>query len=227
MNDPRPWAVVPVKTLDCAKQRLAPLLSSGERALLAGTMLQDVLTVLVGHPSLGGTLVVTNDGRAAELASAAGAFVLPDAPDRGLNAAVSHAAQELAVEGCPGIILVPADLPSIKPADIEALASVPRVLPAVTIVEATADGGTNALACWPPQAIRFRYGGNSFRLHLASASARGVQATVLDLARLARDIDRPEDVLALAGEPSASRSRAFLLSSGIASRLGQPEAAAI
>lgn len=227
MNDPRLWAVVPIRSLDSAKQRLADILAPHERSGLARTMLEDVLAVLVGHSSLGGTLLVTNDSEASALAKARGAFVLPDVPDRGLNAAVSYAAHALAIEGCPGILVVPADLPSIRPADIEALAAAPQVLPAVTLVEASADGGTNAMACWPPQAIRFRYGENSFRHHLAAALAEGVRAKVLSLPGFARDIDRPQDVLALAEEQSTSRSKAYLLDSGIASRLSEPGVATI
>ncbi|MFX8832954.1 hypothetical protein ABTM77_20815, partial [Acinetobacter baumannii] len=40
------FAIVPVKRLNAAKQRLAPVLSRNERVKLARTMLHEVLTTL-------------------------------------------------------------------------------------------------------------------------------------------------------------------------------------
>ena len=53
------WAIVPVKEIDGAKQRLSDFLSPDQRRILAATMLRDVLRVLVP----GGVMVVTFSNR--------------------------------------------------------------------------------------------------------------------------------------------------------------------
>ena len=57
------WAIVPVKELDGAKQRLAPLLSPAQRRALIEVMMGEVLEAVAGAKSLAGILVVTLDPR--------------------------------------------------------------------------------------------------------------------------------------------------------------------
>jgi hypothetical protein len=62
------WAVVPVKELAVAKQRLSPCLSPEERRALAKVMLEDVLDAVSAVRQLAGMLVVTVDPVAGSLA---------------------------------------------------------------------------------------------------------------------------------------------------------------
>ena len=55
------WAVVPIKELEGAKQRLAPLLSPAERRALIEVMMGEVLEAVAGARSLAGIVVVTVD----------------------------------------------------------------------------------------------------------------------------------------------------------------------
>ena len=221
MSSPALWAVVPVKSFACAKQRLAPLLVAHERAALARAMFQDVLQVLLHSSCVAGTLVVTGDIEAATIARRAGADVLPDPCEAGLVPAVQHAARALAGARRGGMLVVPADLPLITSADIELIALGHRRSPAVTLVAASSDGGTNALACSPPDAMPLCFGENSFQRHRDSALNLDLSPKVLTLPRFGRDIDRPEDLLAFLEWPSATRAHAYLTSSGIARRLRQ------
>lgn len=221
------WAVVPVKSMAQAKQRLAGVLAPHERRALAHAMLQDVLQALTTSTGLAGTLVVTNDATAMTLARAAGADVLPDAPDAGLVPALQHAAQTLAQQGREGMLVVPADVPLITPQDIVRIAQRhddhARRGPAVTLVYASNDGGTNALACSPPDALPLRYGPDSFRLHVQAARALGLTPDVLHMPRFGRDIDGPADLRALLAEPgtTGTHTRSWLRTSGIAQRLAE------
>ena len=63
------WAVVPIKELDGAKQRLAPLLSPAQRRALIEVMMGEVLEAVAGAKSLAGILVVTLAPEAAAVAS--------------------------------------------------------------------------------------------------------------------------------------------------------------
>ena len=100
-------------------------------------MLGDVLSACV---SVGATTVVSNDAPAAELAAELGAAVLAD-PGGGQGAAVA-AALALLFEG-PALV-VNADLPLVRPADLLALLAM--VPPGGLAYAPAADGTTNALA---------------------------------------------------------------------------------
>ena len=67
------WAVVPIKELEGAKQRLAPLLSPAERRALIEVMMGEVLEAVAEARSLAGVLVVTLDPEATALAKRLGA----------------------------------------------------------------------------------------------------------------------------------------------------------
>lgn len=218
-SKPRLWAVVPVKPFDRTKGRLAPLLSRAERETLAAAMLSDVLAALARTKSLAGVLVVTGDSKAAEIARKAGAKIIHDAENAGTSAAVAKAARHLADTGRDGMLVVPADVPEMTTADVDAILAAHRVAPAVTIVPASVDGGTNALACSPPDAIRFCFGDDSFRLHRIAAKSGGIEAAVLKLTRLEQDIDRPDDLAEFMTRPSKTRSYACLAAAGVTQRL--------
>ena len=70
------WAVVPVKEMAGAKQRLASCLSPEERRALATIMLEDVLDALSAVPQLAGILLVTVDPVATSLAGRYGARIV-------------------------------------------------------------------------------------------------------------------------------------------------------
>lgn len=213
------WAVVPVGLFAQAKRRLTPCLMPHERAACARAMLEDVLSALGRTPSLAGVVVVTSDAEAAAMAHAAGALVLADPENAGITPAVEKAARLLAREGRHGMLVIPADVPLTTPEDIEVIVMAHRAAPSVTLAPASFDGGTNALACSPPDAIRFRFGADSFRRHREAARACGIEPRVLALTRVGHDIDRPNDLAAFLMRPSATRSYAYLTSSGIAERL--------
>ena len=148
------WAVVPVKLFARTKRRLMPLLARHERGALARAMLADVLSALARARCLAGIIVVTGDADAAAMARAAGALVLIDAENAGTTAAVTKAAAYLAAAGNDGMLVIPADVPLLTPADIETIVTAHRAAPSVTLVPASFDGGTNALAYSPPGAVR-------------------------------------------------------------------------
>src|SRR5882757_7805137 len=101
------WACVPVKEFTGAKQRLASLLSPGQREVLAATMLEDVLVALAGATRLAGILVNTVDPRAAALAERYGARVVSQGARDGHTGAVNGMAQVLATAGKGALMTLP------------------------------------------------------------------------------------------------------------------------
>jgi 2-phospho-L-lactate guanylyltransferase (CobY/MobA/RfbA family) len=89
----------------------------------------------------------------------------------------------------------------------------------VTLVEASRDGGTNALCLSPPGAIGCHFGPDSAQRHLEAARARGVPAAAVAVAGFARDVDTVDDVRWLCGSPSPGAARRWLGESGVCARL--------
>ena len=170
--------VVPFRGVG-GKNRLAPLTAS-ERAEVALAMLADVLDACV---AVGSTTVVTNDEAAAELAARRGASVCAD-PGGGQGAAVAAA-----LAGLPEgpTLVVNADLPLVRAADLEALlAAVP---PSGLAYAPAEDGTTNALGLSSPALFAPLYGPGSAARFAAHATAVAVA-----LPRLAADVDTVADL---------------------------------
>ena len=211
------WAVVPVKTPSRSKRRLAPLLSHTEREALARVMLEDVLAALHGAETLAGVRIVTEDEAVANMARRARIDVIDGLEGDGLTPAVARAARELPRHDA--MLFVPADVPLITAQDIDIVVGSAQTSPAVTLVPARADGGTNMMLCMPPDATPFCFGKRSFVRHQQAARAAGIEPQVFKLQRAELDIDRPDDVAALLATPSATRSYEWLMETRIAERL--------
>ncbi|TKT74511.1 2-phospho-L-lactate guanylyltransferase [Aquamicrobium sp. LC103] len=184
-------AIVPCKAFALGKSRLAPVLSTGERAELCEDFLISTLcrlNALLPAPEI---VVLTTDPRAAEIARSAGATTIGD-PDLGLNPAISQARASL-----PGIakrvLIMPTDLPL---ADTEAITRFLSHAADVTIAPDRADDGTNLLAM-TNAAFRhfpFLYGAGSLDRHLAAAAEAGLCTRIVREPTLAHDIDEPRDL---------------------------------
>ncbi|MSO85331.1 MAG: hypothetical protein EXR02_00530 [Rhodospirillales bacterium] len=227
------FALVPVRAFPEGKKRLAPLMSPEERAMLAKTMLEDVLDCLGRSPAVEGIAVVTDDADAAALALDHGARVLPDAPEPngGLNASLAGAAAWLRAThpgrgasfdargvkpARPGraTLIIHADLPAATPEDIAAL-----VAEDAEIVLARAhDGGTNAMLLRPGVSLPFAFGPESCARHQAAARAAGLSVAVVERPGLSLDLDRPEDVAAYLARAGNSRTLGLLHRQGIPAR---------
>src|ERR1700726_2820192 len=125
------WAVVPVKELDRAKERLAPVLPPEQRRALMLAMLEDVLTALAATTGLSGLAVVTVDAAACRLAARYGARIIETGARDGHSGAVAAAARLLAAEECPGMLTLPGDIPLVTPAEIAQLLAPHRRAPSL------------------------------------------------------------------------------------------------
>ena len=213
------WAVVPVKNLQHAKQRLADVLDASERSGLFTAMLEDVLEALAASVRLTGIVVVTRDPQAKDLAARYGARVLVEPANRGHTAASALGAATLAAEGAAGMVQLPADLPLLTAADIDAVLQAHAQARSITLAPSRDRLGTNAVACSPPDLLPLRFGDDSFYPHLQRARALGIEPEIVERPGLALDIDTPADLIAFLAAPSATRAYAYLMRSGIAARL--------
>jgi 2-phospho-L-lactate guanylyltransferase len=193
------YSIIPVKPLARAKQRLESMLTASERQALVAAMLDDVLATLRAAPVIDRIGVISRDPTVLALAAGRGAEPLHDEADD-LNGALAQAARHAVASGATAMLVLPADVPLVTPAEIAALVAALNGHPGAVLAPAR-DGGTNALLASPPDVLPFQFGPGSLARHLAAAQARQVMARVVYLPGLELDIDRPADVLALAAAP--------------------------
>src|SRR3954447_5965269 len=112
------WAVVPVKNIAIAKQRLAPALPPDKRQALALAILEDVLAALAGAPGLARRLLVTIDPAATRLAARYSFDCIAEGAEDGHTGAVMAAAQRLAAEGVGAMLTLPGDIPLVTSGEI-------------------------------------------------------------------------------------------------------------
>lgn len=200
-------AVLPVKRLYAAKQRLAAGLGGEQRRVLAEAMVADVLEAIGEARAVERTIVVSGDPVAQELAAGLGAEVVPDPEDAGHVEAALAGIARAEVEGADCVVLLPGDCPLLDPRELDRLLT---GLPDryVGIVPDRHGSGTNALVLSPPDAIAPAFGEGSLKRHVAAARAAGLPFEVEEVASLGLDLDTPADVIALTRELEAGAGRA-------------------
>ncbi|MCA3389248.1 MAG: 2-phospho-L-lactate guanylyltransferase [Roseomonas sp.] len=206
----KPWAILPVKEMVGAKQRLAPLLSPEERIALMQVMLRDVLTVLSAARGLAGIAVVTVDSWAQALAREYGARIITEGARAGHTGAVTAAASVLQAEGVAAILTLPGDIPAVKTPEVEALITAASAAPSFIIAPAHDEQGSNAILMSPPDAVKLRFGEDSYLPHLAASRAAGITPQILRLPGIAMDIDHPADIARFVGIPEAKATQTLL-----------------
>ncbi|MBS0240668.1 MAG: 5-amino-6-(D-ribitylamino)uracil--L-tyrosine 4-hydroxyphenyl transferase CofH [Proteobacteria bacterium] len=193
---PRTVAIVPVKPLAQAKQRLGRAIATEKRAALVLAMLEDVLATLAKIPLIEATLVVTRDARAAAVAERFGAKVATEPEGADLNGAIGFGLDAAQGLGAERGLVVPADIPLATPTDLE---SVLRSTPGngVGIAPDAAREGTNALVLPLPQPFATAFGIGSFSAHKARTKAAGLSLAVIERDGISHDIDLANDLALL------------------------------
>ncbi len=211
------WAMVPLKGFDQAKKRLASVLTVEERRALMLAMARDVLSALSRSERLTGILIVSRAPEADALAQTFGTERFSESPDADLSQALEQAGVYLAKQlHAAGTMIVPADVPLIEPAEIDALLTQHEE---VTVIPDGNNVGTNCLICTPPNRIPYLFDGKSFKPHVAAASHDHITPKIAPSRGFALDIDTPGDLKVLLARGKTSQTGIYLERSGIAQRL--------
>ena len=203
-------AILPIKSFDVAKARLAEELTAGPRRALAESMFSDVLTALRRATAIDEILVVSSDHGAQRIAGGHGAGVLEDLGLGHSEAAalgIAHAREE----GFERVLLVPGDCPLADPKELDALAA-HRVgsgsMRSALIVPDRHGTGTNALLLTPPGSLTPSFGPGSCERHQELAHSQGSNPEVVPIPSLALDVDTPDDLAELQRTLAGSRGGA-------------------
>jgi FO synthase len=202
------WAVVPIKRLSVAKQRLTALLKEN-REEFAYLLACRTLDVVRDSGLFDGIIVVSPDPRIAAAALARGALVLDDR-DAPLNEACSLGLAAVAERSARIAVLMPADLGLLSAPALAAVVQRYAVLretgAAVGLVRCKDGTGTNMVLLDPAQPFEPRFGADSFARH---ASAAAAAAHELAAPEVAFDIDAADDLYRLAGMLDAASAEPF------------------
>jgi 2-phospho-L-lactate guanylyltransferase len=181
-------ALIAIKERSRCKTRLSEALAPGARAQLVRAMLAAVLSAAEAAQTVRQIIVVSpeRDSVSAEIP------VLADT-GQGLNSALTQAHRVLRDFGSREVVILPADLPTLTAADVDALVRAGRS-GGFALATDTAGTGTNALCLVSAQAFRFQFGPDSRRLHLQEAELQGLRPQMVHLPGLEFDVDTPADL---------------------------------
>jgi 2-phospho-L-lactate guanylyltransferase len=185
-------ALVPVKSLEIAKSRLAPDLPQIQREKLVLDMLHHVLSVLQDSELFERISVVSSDARVLEQVKVWGAQASIE-EQSGHNPALYAAALREKARGARALLTISADLPLLSTQEIHNLLKQSRQYEVV--LAPSRDGtGTNAILVRPPLAVPYLFGSNSLQHFLEAVRQRHLSHTIYDSTGLAFDIDTIDDL---------------------------------
>ncbi len=183
--DDRVSVLVPIRSFDDAKSRLADVLDGDARQELARSMAAAVVAAAGDLP----VFVVTDDESVAHWAEATGAGVI--APGvQGLNESVQAATEIRRWAGDQRIIVAHADLPLAT--DLGVVTG-----QGVAIAPDRHGDGSNVVSLPTDIGFVFRYGVGSFEAHRREAARCRQPVTVIHDSGLSLDVDHPEDLAEL------------------------------
>ena len=187
------WAIVPVKPLRRGKSRLSTILSEEERTQLNQQLFFHTIDVLKQVDEITDILVVSRDSD-----------VLTEARDRHVRTVTENGTPELnnalrrasifsQAFSTEGVLIVPADLPLLKPEDVAEFLAQRSAPPVTVIAPDRVRKGTNMLFINPADLLTFSFGQDSFECHCDLARSKNAKVIIVENERIALDLDVPED----------------------------------
>ncbi len=189
--------IIPIKSLEDGKKRLEPFLTPIKRRELILILLKDVITASTESKLSDTILLVTPDSQIVKIARK---WNLPkleyliEPVAKGINQAVQSALKWCLSKNFSSILIIPADIPLIKGADIDEIIHLGQIEDSIILVPSHRKDGTNAFYQKLPNAIEVWYGENSFQKNVTSISQQGIPYYIFNKTAFALDIDLKEDL---------------------------------
>ena len=193
------WALVPMKALEDAKQRLKDHLGADRKGFTVA-MLRDVLAALNQSRKISHLAVVTADPQVAVIAKRGGVLVVDEVEPKGMNKALEVGLETIREMGGQRIAIIPADIPLITGLEADRLVHELQVQRRAREVELTGIGpsknlgGTNFLYMEASNLLPLMFGPDSYRRHMTCALEHGSQPVSLHSPAISLDIDEYKDL---------------------------------
>ena len=204
------WAVIPVKQISQAKQRLSPLLSTEERRDFFSAMLEDVLSMMVKIDFFEKIILATNCSHAISIAGRHGITHFETGPDDGLNQAAGETVNHLLENGIRDMFLIPADIPLITEEEINSVLKAHPSAPSLTIIPSRDKLGSNCILLSPPSRMPLKFGPDSYLRHQEIAQTNGLKVNHMEFEGFGLDIDEPKDLFELLKVEGNTRSQKYI-----------------
>ena len=204
------WAVIPVKQISQAKQRLSKILSSEERRDFFSAMLEDVLGMMVKIDFFEKIILATNCPHAISIAGRHGITHFETGPDDGLNQAAGETVNHLLENGIREMFLIPADIPLITEEEINSVLKAHPSAPSLTIIPSRDKLGSNCILLSPPSRMPLKFGLDSYFRHLEIAQTNGLKINPMVFPGFGLDIDEPKDLFELLKVEGNTRSQKYI-----------------
>lgn len=185
-------AIVPVRSWQTGKQRLAGVLSPAQRTRLIQYLVSHTCALLQASPAITASVIVSGDPAVLDWATHQGLNALPEA-EPSLRAALETGRRWSRLRAAHLLIVLP-DLPLLTASELAHLLAQPQP---VVLAPDRATQGTNALLLRFPATLPFAFGPGSYRQHQHLATAAGLAQHTCTLPGLAFDLDTPTDLAAL------------------------------
>lgn len=216
--------LIPVKTLDNAKQRLGEALDQQHRTLLAEAMLRDVLAAAAGVQDRIDVFLVTGDVRAKSVAQEFGFAVIEDTANESETAAIEMATAWCVLRGYDTTVVIPGDIPLITSDELLAVLDA-APLEGVVIVPAFDRRGSNCVLRRPADVIPLRFGNDSFLPHCETVRKTGKPLVILEMPGIGLDIDHPHELELLLRRAGGTHAQQLLRAWGYTPTPAAQEAA--
>jgi len=187
-------ALLPIKPIAQSKTRLSTVMTAEARMTWVRDEINHTLSVMKQVTALSDILVISADPEVWQMAKSHRVKILqePDVP--GLNQSIQRGLAWCHAEGHDCAIVLPIDLPLLKPYCVRSALARLIIRPGVVVVPDRHERGTNLLLWSPLDLITPAFGEDSFEKHCQAARAAGVEPIIYRCADLAIDIDSPDDL---------------------------------
>ena len=178
--------VIPVKGIQTGKSRLSAALNLNERIALNKHLIEHTLSQATNFNNAAEVYVVSPDQDVQNLVVSKGAQFIQQRAI-GLNAGLAEAIKFIEPRTT---LFLAVDLPNLSITDIEGF----FFMPGIKISPDEEENGTNALLVPKPNTLAFRFGPNSFQLHLTEALKSGIETATVKTPGLQFDLDTSTDL---------------------------------
>lgn len=189
------FALVPVKRFENSKSRLKFVLPEEARIRLTELLLIDTISTIMKSSTVEATVIVSADDRARIISQRMGAKFVRQDLDIGVDQAVMAGDQYCNKNGANTSIVIPHDLPLLRPEHIDKICNSSEVCEkCVVICPSLRHDGSNILLRKPIGLIKTHYDNDSYVRHIEEALVVRAAIFVVLCDSTMIDIDTKRDI---------------------------------